>query len=81
MQDAQQQLMAAHTESAQVAKAKAMMEVETLRISQRIEILNNVGTQATLLAGAAIAFLGGDTIEPANLLSNPPQSPSPPSAP
>jgi len=63
MQDAQQQLMAAQSEGAQVAKAKAMMEVETLRISQRIEILNNISTQATLLAGSALAFLGGESLE------------------
>ena len=40
-----------------------MMEVETLRINQRIEILNNVGTQATLLAGSSIGFLGGEALE------------------
>jgi len=70
MQDAQQQLMAAQTEGAQVARAKAMMEVETLRISQRIEILNNLGTQATLLAGSAIAFLGGESLETVDELTS-----------
>ena len=40
-----------------------MMDVETLRISQRIEILNNISTQATLLAGSSIAFLGGEALE------------------
>ena len=63
MQDAQQQLLTAQSESASIAKAKAMMEVETMRINQRIEILNNVGTQATLLASASIAFLGGEALE------------------
>jgi len=63
MQDAQQQLLNAQSEAARVAKAKAMMEVETLRISQRIEILNNISTQATLLAGSSIAFLGGEALE------------------
>ena len=38
MQDAQQQLLAVQSEAAQVAKAKAMMEVETMRIHQRIEL-------------------------------------------
>ncbi|KOO27514.1 hypothetical protein Ctob_009314 [Chrysochromulina tobinii] len=63
MQDAQQQLLTAQTESASIAKAKAMMEVETLRIDQRIEILNNIATQATLLAGSSISFLGGESLE------------------
>ena len=63
MQDAQQQLLTAQSESASIAKAKAMMEVETLRINQRIEILNNVATQATLLAGSSIGFLGGEALE------------------
>ena len=63
MQDAQQQLLAAQTEAARVHKARTMMEVETLRISQRIEILNNISTQATLLAGSSIAFLGGEALE------------------
>jgi hypothetical protein len=63
MQDAQQQLLAAQSEAAHVAKAKAMMEVETLRIAQRIEILNNMMTQATLLAGSSITFLGGEALE------------------
>jgi hypothetical protein len=63
MQDAQKQLLAAQSEAAQIAKAKARMEVETLRIQQRIEILNNISTQATLLAGSSIAFLGGEALE------------------
>ena len=63
MQDAQHQLLTAQSESASIAKAKAMMEVETLRINQRIDILNNVGTQATLLAGSSIGFLGGEALE------------------
>ena len=63
MQDAQQQLLAVQSQAAQVAKAKARMEVETLRISQRIEILNNISTQATLLAGSSITFLGGEALE------------------
>lgn len=63
MQDAQQQLLAAQSQAAHVAKAKAMMEVETLRIAQRIEILNNISTQATLLAGSSITFLGGEALE------------------
>lgn len=63
MQDAQQQLLTAQSESASIAKAKAMMEVETLRINQRIDILNNIGTQATLLAAASIGFLGGESLE------------------
>ena len=63
MQDAQQQLLNAQSEAARVQKAKTMMDVETLRISQRIEILNNISTQATLLAGSSIAFLGGEALE------------------
>ena len=63
MQDAQSQLLAVQSEAAQVQKAKAMMDVESMRISQRIEILNNVATQATLLAGSSIAFLGGEALE------------------
>ena len=63
MQDAQSQLLAVQSEAAQVQKAKAMMDVETMRIAQRIEILNNIATQATLLAGSSIAFLGGEALE------------------
>lgn len=63
MQDAQQQLLAVQSQAAQVAKAKARMEVETLRISQRIEILNNISTQGALLAGSSISFLGGESLE------------------
>ena len=63
MQDAQEQLLQAQSQAARVARAKAKMEVETLRISQRIEILNNVSTQATLLAGSALSALGGEAIE------------------
>lgn len=63
MQDAQQQLLNAQSEAARVQKAKTMMDVETLRIGQRIEILNNISTQATLLAGSSIAFLSGEALE------------------
>ena len=63
MVDAQSQLLAVQSEAAQVAKAKARMEVETIRIAQRIEILNNISTQATLLAGSSIAFLSGEALE------------------
>ena len=63
MLDAQSQLLSVQSEAAQVAKAKARMEVETMRIAQRIEILNNISTQATLLAGSSIAFLGGEALE------------------
>lgn len=97
MQQAQEQLLRAQSNAARVAKARARMEVETLRISQRIEIvsgvhvpcctcqlidtraqvtdppdrhpatrcsqLNNMCTQATLLAGSAINMLGGEALE------------------
>jgi uncharacterized membrane protein YgcG len=63
MQDAQEQLLKAQSNAARVAKAKAKMEIETLRISQRIEILNNISTQATLLAGSGIAALAGESLE------------------
>lgn len=63
MEQAQQRVLAAEKQAAIVARAKASLELEKFRIAAFIEILNNSSTQASLLAGCAVAALSGESID------------------
>ena len=59
----QRQVLEAEKKAAVVDRARAELELEKQRISQLIGILSDFSTQATFLAGCAIAAVGGESLE------------------
>uniref|UniRef100_A0A7S3EYA3 Uncharacterized protein n=1 Tax=Haptolina ericina TaxID=156174 RepID=A0A7S3EYA3_9EUKA len=61
--EARVRVLDAERQSAAADRARALLDLEKQRISQLIDILSDFSTQASLLAGCAIAAVGGESLE------------------
>jgi len=62
MQKAAESVLQAETAAANMARARDLLEVEKQRVNQLLTILSDFSTQATLLAGCAVAALGVESL-------------------